>query len=721
MDIWLVLLIIVGILYIVSFKKNTVFYKYAWYKKWLIRKYGITHSQYYITLKIYSLGFLAFFLLIYLQYRYKSIFMDWLRIDYLSIMISMVALYGAYFAFLQFLASSNDSYLGKNKAKVIITNSNWYQFTQTKLFLVICSMFILLSLFLIESKEHNLWILYYWKATIVVLLVTYIYLIQLMLRTIKVLFWVKDSEDIGLKRVIQLEIGYRYFKQITANNINILIDELKSQLITVNKNDIASFFNTVFLSNPFLLISNLIFSKKNKVNPDGYKTYILKKWKLIDKYKDNIDINSYLDLLQDDINTTIEVADYNHIRIYSDTLEFLFNHKMINYLKCTKNKQIIWYDTFALERKKNDSKLVKKFEELQINCIVSNYLSVNSDYSFKDLMAQVSDHQDIKNKSIFQYLVNYYDVVRKKIISNPRYNKVIKCLNDSYYVAYMLYQIMYPGNKGFLWKDAFLKFSEDLHEKICFLNDINKLQSTIERASKILDTTLINHRINSKIILRLFFDSDKCITDSDYFKYFQSSRMSRLLIIWIELLFNTDRWSYPTNKIKINEETQGIREELCLEYLEAISKYPQFLQKEKIKNLVDDLIEHIQVDMNELRNRVGFVGLLYYEFIRKDVDIKLLFQINDSSCNEYYFSEDTFTFLCLKLNTEKYSKWFSDSKFVQDLKYFGIKILDSKNQTIKEYFDELQEKLNSAGIDYLRLGNESKKIICKKLEGVLEK
>lgn len=682
------------------------------YRKFFVRRNELKINSRYIQYKSNCILFILMSVLIWLQKKNNIEFFNFEKVKtdniiaIYSFICAVLALYGIYLAFLQFLVENSDTYLGINKANRIINYSNYYQLTQAPIFIVLLLLFISLPIFLIENR--NEFGIYVWQTICIILIVLYPQLLSLNLKAISILFGIKEKNEDGIKSLIELEIKYKYFDKLQKgeNNYESFLRLLEEDLKKISTKDLDVFLLLVFGKN------NLPYLMDFDVSKNLNAIYFKNKWKIIEKYKEYISNIIYEELLSNDINLLICLCMKDKKDTYFSLFKDLyvrlitsFGNNEFNNMNADKNRNV-----FIFSYIKN-LKVKSKIEKIKLECIISYWLENNSKTDIIDFLYAVNELSDI-HKRVYEYLIDNIYLVREHIKSN-KYREILNLLDEDRMVAFLFLALMYPDeNKSFEWSDNFFELEKILEEKICL-----KSKEEYSNVYRIIDDSNVNTKIDSKVLKKLMSDSDKVIDKDNYFKSFNYSRLSELNIIYMELLF--DRITFHNDvalkKIKLTKDTVKSSKKLCWEYLYAVSKNTSILNDESLEKCIRKLINHTTLGYIFYDDQINMKGLLYLEYSISKKKMRNFLLSNICEGNSYYVNEQIFEFLTLKLNAVEYNKLFLNKLFLKSFKVKGIQILDKKNLNVKQYLNFLQDKLG-----YMSLGNESKQIIENKLRRIFE-
>src|SRR5699024_6327826 len=183
-----------------------------------------------------------------------------------------------------------------------------------------------------------------------------------------------------------------------------------------------------------------------------------------------------------------------------------------------------------------------------------------------------------------------------------------------YFVAYSLYQLLYPDSEE--WNDNTVYFKRKLIRIFNYTQKEEKKDLYISSA-KIVAKTHINHRVTFKVLTTIYQDRKKQIADMNYFDQFNYSRISPLKILFIQaILTSNNKYSHRIILTKQQTENDLRRiKSLCEDFLLVVDKIPVIAKFEGLSNTMEFLLLEISLNMKSLINDLSIVSLLYYEFI----------------------------------------------------------------------------------------------------------
>ncbi|MBO0409923.1 hypothetical protein JZO81_02580 [Enterococcus hulanensis] len=681
--------------------------------------------------------------------------------------IGILSMYGIYIGFLQFIVGDSDKvrYLGKSKIKYLVDTSVWYQITQTKPFLVVLFLIIVSPILIVNiSGEMKSSFIYAWQASIVMLLLIYIFLIGISLQILRILFLIKGKADSGLENIIKNSVRveyYRLFKKIYRNkftfeDLDNFFYSLKFDISRVDDQSLGLFLTKVFKEISVEIGSEYgefesVRSEKRSYGEyknylyDDYKKFIVRKWELLSTVKNRIDWNNFSRLINMDLLTMKRLVaktpkayekDNNSLRNLlgnkvDNIHEYLFDKLLEKAMSDTCEMESLYSDIEDSTREiafKEDAIIAPalleyyiEFEQYKWEKISEYYL--DSESHFKLPKFYNDGNKECYSKSIFNYLVSHYGDLREPISENRKLMELVFSMNKKYRVAYYLYQIFYPDSG---WTKNIMFFQEKLKD-IFYFNLGDEGKDLYSSAAAVVDKTHINHRITFKMLMTIFNDRNKRISSMSYFDQFEYSRTTPLKIIFTQgNLYYDSKYS-----IRINLPDQSIEndvkrvEELCVDFLRSIDKIPEIAKCEGLSYTMEYLLENIHLSMERLINDLGIVSLLYYRFIlewKKRIQTNSLFldAVTDRKGKEvsyFFWRESTFTFFVLEMIDKRYEKCFNNKQFLADFKSAGIHLLDRLNMTLDEYIEGIYETLKEA--PHGKVGKASLRQIHSKLEKLL--
>ncbi|WP_440896736.1 hypothetical protein ACS127_01605 [Amphibacillus sp. Q70] len=726
--------------------------------------------------RISNIVFLAlYFCLFLVQSKYGIKFMEYEQQDFdlvgvYSFVIGLLSIYGIYIGFLQFIVGDSDRvrYLGRSKIKYLADTSIGYQITQTKPFLVILFLTIISPILIMNTNgELQDSLIYAWQTSITMLLWIYTLLIGMSLQIIRILFLIKDKTDLGLESIIRGSISgmyYRLFRQMyrskfNSKDIQRFFRVLEFDLSKVETQSIGFFLIKVFSKIDMevgskygefesIRIENHSYGEDKDYLYDDYKRFISKKWELLSTIQKKIDWYYFKILIDQDMNT------FNHLvaetpKVFeekNDEFEFRYilnnqignvHHYLFDQLiekavfdssKMESLYEGINNNTRGIKSKsviKNEkSDLLKYYAEVEKykwNKIFKKYIFSESQFDLPNFSRHNND--ELYSQAVFDYLISNHGGLREAIFENKKLEKLISSMNKKYFVAYSLYQLLYPDNGG--WNDNTVYFKNKLID-VFYWTEEEKKELYISSA-KIVAETHINHRVTFKVLMTIYKDREKQIANMDYFNQFDYSRISPLKILFIQaILSSNNKYSHRIVLTKQQSESDlRMIENLCIEFLRVVDKTPKITEYEELANTMEYLLSEVPLNMKSLVYDLNIISLLYYEFIityKKDVWAGNLFlesvTYGDESKKSIIFNgQSIFTFFALKIIDSSYEQYFKDKQFLDAFKSEGISLLDRVDMTLDEYIETIYEGLKNS--TYGKMGKASLRRVSIKLEKIL--
>ena len=681
--------------------------------------------------------------------------------------IGILSMYGIYIGFLQFIVGDSDKvrHLGRSKIKYLVDNSVWYQITQTKPFLVVLFLTIVSPVFIVNmSGEMKNSFIYAWQASIMILLLIYIFLIGISLQILRILFLIKGKTDSGLESIIENSVSGEYYRlfekmyrsKFTYEDEDTFFNSLKFDISRVDDQSLGFFLTKVFKE-----ISKEVGSEYGEFNSvrsekrsygeykkylyDDYKKIIVRKWELLSTVKNRIDWNNFSSLINMDLHTMKHLIaktpkayekDNNNLRNLvgnkvDNIHEYLFDRLLEKVMLDSCEMKNLYDDiedsTREIAIKENTNmapdllEYYIKFEQYKWKKIAEYYLDSESLFKLPEFYSD--SNEGWYSKSVFDFLVNHYGDLREPISENRKLMDLVFSMNKKYRVAYYLYQIFYPDSG---WTKNIIFFQEKLKDIFYFkLDDEGK--DLYSSAAAVVDKTHINHRITFKILMTIFNDRSKSISSMSYFDQFKYCRTTPLKIFLTqENLYYDSRYSIRINLPDPSVEDDVKRvEELCVDFLRSIDEIPEIANCEGLSYTMEYLLENNDLSIERLINNLGIVSLLYYRFIlerKKGIQTNSLFldavtHRKGEEISYFFWRESTFTFFALEMIDKRYEKCFNNKQFLADFKSAGIYLLDRLDMTLDEYIEGIYETLKEA--PYGKVGKASLRQIHSNLEKLL--
>ncbi|MBO0431327.1 hypothetical protein [Enterococcus sp. DIV0660C] len=681
--------------------------------------------------------------------------------------IGILSMYGIYIGFLQFIVGDSDKvrYLGKSKIKYLVDTSVWYQITQTKPFLVVLFLTIVSPVFIVNmSGEMKSSFIYAWQASIMILLLIYIFLIGISLQILRILFLIKGKTDSGLESIIKNSVRaeyYRLFKKMyrskfSSEDEDTFFYSLKFDISRVDDQSLGFFLTKVFTEISIEVGSeygefNSVRSEKRSYGEykkylyDDYKKFIVRKWELLSTVKNRIDWNNFSSLINMDLRTMKRLVaktpkayekDNNSWRNLlgnkvDNIHEYLFDRLLEKAISDTCEMKNLYDDIedstreIAFKEDKNMSPALLEyyieFEQYKWKKIAEYYLDSESRFKLPEFYSD--SNKEWYSKSVFDFLINHYGDLREPISDNRKLMDLVFSMNKKYRVAYYLYQIFYPDSG---WTKNIMFFQEKLKDIFYFkLGDEGK--DLYSSAAAVVDKTHINHRITFKMLMTIFNDRSKSISSMSYFDQFKYCRTTPLKIIFTqENLYYDSKYSIRINLPDQSVENDVKRVEiLCVDFLRSIDEIPEITKCEGLSYTMEYLLENIDLSIERLINDLGIVSLLYYRFIlewKKGIQTNSLFldavtNRKGKEISYFFWRGSTFTFFALEMIDKRYEKCFNNKQFLADFKSAGIYLLDRLDMTLDEYIEGIYETLKEA--PHGKVGKASLRQIHSNLEKLL--
>lgn len=656
--------------------------------------------------------------------------------------IGIPSMYGIYLGFLQFVISDFDkaTYLGKNKVKYLTENSIWYQITQTKFFFCLLVITMTFPLFLMRvSGELYTSLLYAWQASAFMLICLYLFLITMSLEIILILFLVKSHTDTGMqsrvKNLILREyknlVENNYANEFDENNISIFFNCLNNDLSNVEGEHVEDFFEIMFGERMFIFTESssnvtreFYRDKRSKNEFSRYRVFLQRKWNLINRYGKSVSVDFYRRTVEYDLfiikrlnikDLTDEYNWFSGINGMGKVEDYLFDQLLNKYVACNEDLTDLskWINKQSTdEMDSNEDDYVRKLEEYRWKQVFDKYLTGNYIFQAPRYFSEAYF------TAVFDYLVDYYDNFKKSISTDDKYKNLIESADEEVELAAILYLFLYPENYNRMWVENWKYFESVIEEMIRFKND-TEIRTLILNAGKKIDGTLIRHRINSDILMELYNHKGETISCVSDFDVFDRTKMSKLFILFVEGVFNKE--SKYFDRLLPKKTEQSFTNELCINYLHVVDNQPDIVESESMSYSMKGLLERITFEGHkyEVRQRVGVLGLLYFEFIKEsqiDFNTREFFiglAKLDIEGDQWYFTNSIFEFFTLKIIDSSYKSYFNNSNFLKAFKVAGIRLMDQKNLSLDEYIQGILEKLNA--FSYNDMGKMSMEIVKQKL------
>ncbi|MFS0752626.1 hypothetical protein [Oceanobacillus sp. 1P07AA] len=700
---------------------------------------------------------------------------DFQIIDVFVFVIAIFSMYGIYIGFLQYITGHSEKarYLGKSKIKYLTDISIWYQITQTKSFLVTLFLSITLPVLFINTHgilQNNL--LYTWQTSMGILLWIYIYLIGMSLKIMRILFLIKDDVDSGLEYNIRESIKRKYtdlfremyYSGFDYNDIKNFFSWIKYDIRKVDGAEVGYFLTIVFSS----IYENIVyfdeFKSIRRVSEhgniislfNGYKKFINEKWNYLSKFQEKVDFSTYKKLIYQDIEMLDFLISRNPELVQESDNHFVLNWRtqnIHNFLfdklleKATPDNMTdicltVKQTTCNLKSSPADSITyyikVEKYKWEQIFDIYlkgENYFALPT-FSDKrvtnfqngeefEKVTFDNDNIELYSQICLNYLINSYGYIRELITENINLEKLILTMDKESQVAYILYQLLYPGVDK--WNSNVIFYKEKLESAFKFLENDQREQLFLSAAVKVSNTH-IGHRVTYGVLKEIFYNREKKITAINYFDQFEYSRISNLKLIFVQSILSNNA-SYCGRILihtkDIDFETRVV-DSLCVSYLSAVDELPSLIECVRFKDIMEDLIQKSTLDIRIIAHNLGLKGLLYYEWLLDyqvdSVDTVSTFlgaiKSRFKKISRYHFIPNSiFEFFIVKSIDVSYTEIFNNQEFLIAFKTEGNNFLRSIDMTANEFVESIYNKLFD--FELVSIGKSDVEQISNKLTEIL--
>ncbi|HBZ08791.1 MAG TPA: hypothetical protein DEO65_02760 [Bacillus bacterium] len=668
-------------------------------------------------------------------------------VDALTFSFSILGIYGIYFGFLQFLVGfdKNDIYLGRSKANKLINGIGWNILVNNFSFKAMLFFLILLPVVIYSNYFYDFAdiLIGIWQTSVVYLLVIYVFLIINSLRAIRLILSIKENDDYFLKRSIEegIETQYRdYFIHDFYNRDSVFFFALNEDLENIKKNELMPFYEKVFQSTIYEETVN----KLKKINREfvnaHYKKFLLKKLnylitanlkfdELLSFYKNDL---FFLDRLikTDEAAVIKDFTGNDNTAIYSRESEYSL-HNMLFYELFKKvdttgglhkllriiNKEITWKIIYYKEDKTNE--YFRNFLKAIYIKLLENYFEEKNALvkieTIIDLKESGEIVKEVHSKYIFDFLINTFGNVTKRFSKSEKekFKLLINTLDKEYRMAYILYQLFYPG-KG-EW-DANIDLYKELLMNLDMYDDYRAFS---KKVSKIIsDDTQIGHRFTFEKSQWLFDTKNNNLTYA-FLIQIRDRNLPLLKVLLVQQCLSNYQYLYlPSNGLELVEENdrQALME-IERKLLDTVSTYPDSMNEPYIKDVLKAIFDGSQ----------KFLKVRDFNYMSwKDIFIvenNKLESRESLSCFEKiyyvidkYFGEDLCKFYILKLNDYSYEDIFRNRYFLTLFLKKTREVLQNNNMNVKELVDELVSEI----APFQLIGKYEVEIICKRLQYLLD-
>lgn len=579
-----------------------------------------------------------FMILIFVQEHFKlNIIMGQ---NTLPISISVLAIFGIYLGFLQFLLSSYDraNFLGRNKLVYLLNNNFFYCFTQTKVFVCILLLFICSSIILLTNKNDVIIFTYIWQDSFVIIILTYIFLLEVSLKIIYILFLVKGKEDYGMEFIIEQSVRDQYnslSRKILNSNFNSkecknFLDLLKQDL-EKSPQDAEAILNNLPVSE--FDYSKLENYKSLGENYEALEDFWKQKWQVIDLYKDNISNSTYTKLLKRDTDIVAKLLVKNNI-IFSTSI-FTFFAKLLVEKYSDKN---LYSLIEVLENESNFDKIINdKILKIFIKEAICKYIESNMNFT-------INFKKDIKFRKLFSE--SLFDIIQEY----PNYidgkmDKSVKILIKQIPTVYILsiWFTTWSNNKSnYTWLNNVTDWYDIVSEK--YIDSESEFPDSVY---SILAQRAIGTRFTKKYIFNLLNE-----------KYTQRSPSPLDILQEFILCLVLSKNFIFDNK---DEKKRTI-----IQYISHMSVNNIILKNNIIRTKFSNYLKSIEILDNDILN-FSLIGFLYVE---NDLFDKIKDCISRKVSDRDYLPKNIINYLLIKINEPIYEKIWSNPHVIKNAFYF---------------------------------------------------
>src|SRR5699024_2618930 len=216
---------------------------------------------------------------------------------------------------------------------------------------------------------------------------------------------------------------------------------------------------------------------------DDYKKFISAKWELLSTVQKKINWYYFKKLINQDMNSfNLLVAETpNVFKEKNDKFRYLLNNQIENVQNYVFDQLIekavsdsckmeslyedIYNNTKEIEIKstieKENPDLLQYFarvEKYKWEKIFKKYVFSESRFDLPNFLRHPND--ELYSQAVFDYLTSNHGDLKEIIIEKEKLEKLISSMNKKYFVAYSLYQLLYPDSEE--WNDNTVYFKRKL-------------------------------------------------------------------------------------------------------------------------------------------------------------------------------------------------------------------------------------------------------------------
>ncbi len=724
--VYLLAFIFIFRLIILVFKKLELRLNYCGWYETVKNKFGSK-----MTLVIFLSIVLAF--LTTLQENYKVISLGTEQ-NHISIVISILTLYGILYAFIQFtisysLQNINDKYLGRSVTRHVLFSEPEFKVFNSyffMVFLIYAAVFPFLKLIFGMRLFNNYYSFAFalWEISVFGIFVLYVFIFLKSLIVMKKFFDIHEGQSsMWIQYSIEKKIKL-YYKELFTDSMkykdfyvmNVLFDEIKKLDGNEQKKLLSIVIDATFdeLNHDLMKISSKRLKKKKRNFYNDRSSFVynlfLKLFMNIKQNKVDLEFNELLfifKLQEETINKLLNTAlSGNESEIIDSTLYLYRDNSPRNFFETNfyfKPPDIIWDSVSSyrdldeihnsiinreivkqiLSEKKltnSEAKLLESYERY-FNTILDKYRSYTESIKTNDhsLFLSKFNLNNIDKNNIYNYIINLsYNNENKEFVSF-----LLKKLDYKYKVSFTMYQLVYTG--------SYNKWKKD----ILFLKSIFQ-DSTVDE--KVLEKDVIEF-VCKKI------------------KENTGRRIDQELIKWVMLISNHRSVNIDTLR-KVNEFNHfSIPEFFKLKYilseheglyLDLNNLNYNHLKDKKGDNwlliFLRELLESPEILKNEF-----FIRIIYkfFQKIKNPYEIEDYIWINDfrmfyvnpflkisedkfrEISNESYLGKGLINYLILNLDRKDYSYLYENDFFKSIFSNRVKTVLSGADIPVETYLDNL--------------------------------
>ncbi|MEC1179045.1 hypothetical protein P9B03_11170 [Metasolibacillus meyeri] len=669
--------------------------------------------------------------------------------NYLTLVISILTLYGILYAFLQFtisyaLQNKNDKHWGRSITKDFFLSYLGFEmfkstfFKITLLYVVIYP--VLGNIIPLEIKFFNIYFQHsiadaVWEVGLLVICILYVYLFLQSLSGMKILYDIQEKRNLWLELKIQDKIIEKYkkyfdysYKQNNDNFCEILFDELKllnsneqvdmlmsilgeifgtGRLPKVRKKGLFKIFNKdeQIWENRSFYINNLF----NKLYEEIEKNNIelsLQGALVIYRWHDNAIIDTLINRRNSDDTKNKDFC-IDLIAIYSSRDNFRYDmectyFKLPSIIKsCIAScEDIERIHSYIVNRQgfMNQGSLADKEP---YNMMVESY--------YRYFQSMLHSYGSYFNKLGYRYYSNFFGVHRNRFMNeqeseiiydyliNLEYTEdskeyalfLINKLDFKYRASFVFYNILYTGSSR-KWEKDILLFEKIINQN--WLDESIYDKNILEFVCTKIKNSNIGHRINSDLIKWIIKNMTISQLNEEVLERCSSERnFSYSQFIKLKYIFNQDYYcSLNLNTVDLNKTSFKSYSDWKIGFVKNILQTPKLLKTSFFSQQVYYVCSKISYEREHFQMENDFRLFLVNHSFKLSED-KFIDMIEN-----YYLGKGIIEFLILQLGELEY-KYLIDGVCDKPFALRVRAVIRGLNISVSSYIDGLVNQVNECG------------------------